>query len=123
MTTDISCNLVQERIVAGEPLDETGQAHVLACAECSRCAAECLALDSAIAEGLDGGAVVPEGFADQVMSHLEDAPETSSRLNKMLGRRWVQLALAHVGVAVALVNLMRFVFSTLVPVASLGGGR
>jgi hypothetical protein len=53
------------------------------------------------------------------------APEAVavSRLEQLLGRRWVQLALTQVGLAVAIANLLRFVFSTLVPAASLGGMR
>jgi hypothetical protein len=57
------------------------------------------------------------------MVSIDDAPQTSSRLDRVLGRSWVQLTLAHVGLAVAAVNLLRFVFSTLVPAVGLGGMR
>ncbi len=127
MPTPLSCNLIQERIVAGETLDEREQAHALACASCARVAAEWLALDSAIADGIDGGIVVPDGFADRVMAGLhkasDGAPRTATRLERALGRRWVQLALAQVGLVVALANVVRFVLSALVPAASLGGPR
>ena len=121
MSSAVSCNALQERIVVGEALDEVGQAHVLACASCSRLATEWMALDSLVAGGLDGGVVVPDGFADRVMAAIVPAPISVSRLEELLGKRWVQLALTQVGFAVAIANLIRFVFSSLVPGASLGG--
>lgn len=123
MIASTSCNAIQERIVMGDALDDANQAHVLACAGCSRMAAEWVTLDSQLADGIDGGVEVPVGFAERVMAAL--APETVavSRLEHLLGRRWVQLVLAQVGLAVAIANLLRFVFSTLVPAASLGGMR
>jgi len=123
MNLPSSCNTIQERILAGEVLDDTSQAHTLTCSDCGRFAADCLALNSAISDGLDESVVVPNGFADRVIASLETAPEPASRLDGILGRRWVQVALAHVGVAVAIVNLLRFVFSPLLPAASLGGVR
>jgi anti-sigma factor RsiW len=119
--TKESCNQIQERIVAGEALDESGQDHVLGCPGCGRCAAEWSALDAEIADAIDGGVVVPEGFADRVMAQIEESPATPAWLERWLGRRSVQLILAHVGLCVAGFNLLRFVFSTLVPAASLGG--
>src|SRR5512138_943110 len=100
------CNLYQERIVAGETLDETGQDHVVSCASCGRVAREWLALDAAIAEGLDDGPQVPDGFADRVMAALPVETAASSRLARLLDRRWLQVALANVGLAVALSNLL-----------------
>ena len=123
MNVSTPCNAIQERIVVGDALDEASQAHVLACISCSRLASEWLALDSLVADGLDGGIAVPDGFADRVMAGLAPEPAAVSRIEKLLGRRWVQLALAQVGLAVAIANLVRFVFSTLVPGASLGGVR
>jgi hypothetical protein len=120
MAASSPCNLYQERIVAGETLDETGQSHVMSCASCGRVASEWLALDAAIAEGLDGGPQVPAGFADRVMAALPIAPAASSRLARLLDRRWLQIALANIGLAVAVTNLLRFVFATLFPV-SVGG--
>jgi hypothetical protein len=123
MNVPVSCNAVQERIVVGEALDEASQTHVLACASCTRLAAEWVALDGQVVDGIDGGVAVPDGFADRVMANL--APELAeiSHLEQWLGRRWVQLALTQVGLAMAIANLLRFVFSTLVPAASLGGMR
>lgn len=121
MTSTTSCNAIQERIVVGEVLDEASQEHVLACASCGGLAAEWVALDGLVAHGLAGGIVVPDGFADRVMDRLVSEPAADSRIQRLLGRRWVQLALTQVGLAVAIANLLRFVFSTLVPAASLGG--
>jgi len=121
MNTPSMCNVLQERIVAGETLDEVSQAHVLDCASCGRFAAEWLALDQYVAEQIAGKLAVPDGFADRVMASIAPALEPDSRLDALLGRRWVQLALAQVGLAVAIANLLRFVFSTVLPVTSLGG--
>jgi hypothetical protein len=123
MDTSATCNAIQERIVLGDALDETNQAHVLACASCSRLFAEWLALDSLVADGIDGGIAVPDGFADRVMAGLEQEAVAASRVELLLGRRWIQLALAHVGLAVAVVNVLRFVLASLVPAMSLGAMR
>lgn len=117
------CNAIQERIVVGDPLDDASQTHVLACASCGGLAAEWLALDGLVADGMDGGITVPDGFADRVMVNLAREPAAVARWEQLLGRRWVQLALTQVGLAVAIANLLRFVFSTVVPAASLGGMR
>jgi len=122
MPTTVLCNRIQEQIVAGDALDEAGQTHVVACASCAEVAAEWLALDSTIADGLDGGLEVPAGFVDRVMAAVAAEPAAaSSGLARVLGRRWLQVALANIGLAVAVTNLLRFVFSTLLPTASLGG--
>jgi hypothetical protein len=123
MSSSTSCNAIQERIVMGDALDDTSQTHVLACAGCSRMAAEWVALNSQVADGIDGGIDVPDGFAERVMAALGPEPAVASRFEQLLGRRWVQLVLTQVGLAVAIANLLRFVFSTLVPGASLGGMR
>jgi hypothetical protein len=107
----------------GEVLDENNQAHTLSCVSCSRFVAEWLALDSLIAEEIDGKVVVPDGFADRVMAKIVPAADATSRVDALLRRRWVQLALTQVGLAVAIANLLRFVFSTLLPASSLGGVR
>jgi hypothetical protein len=116
-----TCTLIQERIVAAEALGEDQQAHVLACAGCSRVVADCLALDGMVADELDGAALVPDGFADRVMRHLDAELARGGGWDDLLGKRWVQVSLANVGIAFAIVNLVRFVFSTLIPAASLGG--
>ena len=121
MTSSTSCNAIQEWIAVGDVLDEASQEHVLVCASCGRLAAEWVALDDLVAHGLEGGIAVPDGFADRVMDRIESQPAADSRIQSLLGRRWVQLALTQVGLAVAIANLLRFVFSTLVPAASLGG--
>ena len=123
MNASSPCTAIQERIVLGEVLDPASQSHVLACASCEKLAAEWLALDSQVADGIDGGVVVPDGFAERVMASLAQSPADSSRFENLLGRRWVQLALTQVGLAVAIANLLRFVFASLVPGASLGGVR
>ena len=123
MDLSMSCNAIQERIAVGEALDDASRAHVLACASCGSLATECLALDSLVAGEIDGGIAVPDGFADRVMASLAPEPVAASRLDTLIGRRWVQVALAQVGVAVAIANLLRFVFSMLVPASSLGGMR
>jgi hypothetical protein len=123
MSSSTFCNAIQERIVVWDVLDDASQAHVLGCASCSGLAAEWLALDGLVADGIDGGVAVPDGFAERVMAALAPQPAAVSRLDLLLGRRWVQLALTQVGLAVAIANLLRFVFSTLVPAASLGGMR
>lgn len=121
MKTLFPCNSIQERIVAGEVLDHAAQTHVLSCASCAGMAAEWLALDGAMVDVLNHGAGVPPGFADRVMANLEAAPASSPWLEGMLARRWVQLVLAHVGAVIAVTNLLRFVFASLVPSASLAG--
>jgi hypothetical protein len=123
MSSSTSCNAIQERIVVGDALDDASQTHVLACVGCSRTAAEWVALNSQVADGIDGGIVVPDGFAERVMAALAQETVAVSRFEQLLGRRWVQLALTQVGLAVAIANLLGFVFSTLVPAASLGGMR
>ena len=115
------CNLIQERIVAGDALDETSQAHTLACASCARVVAGWLALDSAIADGIEASLAVPDGFVDRVMAGLAAEGRASTRLERVFGRPWVRVALANIGLAVAVANLLRMLFSTLLPVASLGG--
>ena len=115
------CNGIQERIVAGDALDEARAAHTLVCASCGRVASEWMALDSAIADEMEGGMDVPDGFADRVMAAALAEPRAATRIGRVLGRRWLQVALANVGLVVAIANLLRFVFSTLLPAASLGG--
>jgi hypothetical protein len=115
------CTEIQERIVASERLGETEQAHVLDCPRCSRLTADCLVLDGLVVDGLDGTFSVPDDFADRVMGQLEVDAKFGARWDDMLGRRWVQIALANVSVAFAVVNLFRFVFSALIPTTSLGG--
>lgn len=121
MSESISCNTIQERIVVGEEMDGLGQSHVVDCPRCARVAADFLVLDARVADELSTAIAVPEGFADRVMSCLDEAP--LSRLDGLLGRRWVQIGLAYVGAALALVNVFRFVLSSLIPGASLGGMR
>ena len=115
------CNRIQEQIVAGDALDQADQTHVVACASCAQVAAEWLALDSAIADGLAGVPEVPAGFGDRVMAALDARPHALSRVERAHGRRWLQVALANVGLAAAIASLVRFMFSTLLPAASLGG--
>jgi hypothetical protein len=114
------CNRIQESIVAGDALGEAEQSHIVTCASCAEVAADCLALDSAIADGLDG-AEVPTGFADRVMAGIAAEPSASSRIQRMLDRPWLKVALANVGLAVAITSVLRFVLSTLLPTVSLGG--
>jgi hypothetical protein len=118
---NVPCTVVQERIVAGERLDVIDQAHVLGCADCSTFAADCLALDSMVAEGVDGAVSIPDDFADRVMRTLDGGSARALRWDNLFSRRWVQVAIANVGVAVAVANLVRFVFSALLPTAALGG--
>jgi hypothetical protein len=66
---------------------------------------------------------IPEGFADRVMTQIEAKSRAPGGRRDLLGRRWVQIALAHVGVAVAVANVVRFVLASLLPTLSLGGGR
>jgi hypothetical protein len=118
------CTVVQERIVASQTLDEAEQAHVLGCAGCSRFAADCLALDSMVADSVDGALSIPSDFADRVMAKLEQVDPDRAQVRRwedLFGRRWVQVAIANVGVVFAVANLVRFVFSALLPTAALGG--
>jgi hypothetical protein len=116
-----TCTVIQEQIVCGEKLGESEQAHVLGCTACSRLASDCLALDGIVADGLAGAMSVPGDFADRVMRRLDADSKGVARWEAMLDRRWVQLALANVGIVVAVANLFRFVFSALIPTVSLGG--
>ncbi len=113
-----ACTVIQERIVASEVLDEAAQSHVLDCAACSRFAADCIVLDSMVEDGMNVAVALPDDFADRVMGKLDVAP--ADRWQDLFGRRWIQIALANVGVAFAVVNLVRFVLATLVPTTSLG---
>lgn len=118
------CTVVQERIVASQTLDEAEQAHVLGCAECSRFAADCLALDSMVADSVGDAVSIPPDFADRVMAELDQPtpdPAQARRWEDLFGRRWMQVAIANVGIAFAVANLVRFVFSALLPTAALGG--
>ena len=119
----LPCNLIQERLAVAEPLSEHDQAHALACPRCARVANLWLTLESAIADQIHGDAKVPDGFADRVMSALQQAPQPPTRLERVLGRRSVQLILANVGLAVAIANIVRFVLGALMPASSLGGAR
>lgn len=114
------CNEVQERIVAGAVLDEPGRAHVMGCAACDRVAAEWLELDGLVAQAMDG-ATVPVGFADRVMAAIAAEVEAPSFVERILRARWLRLAAAHLGLVAALLSLLRFVLSALLPAASLGG--
>jgi len=123
MNATSMCNAIQERIVAGDTLDEATQTHALACASCSSFTVQWIALDGLIAEEIAGKLAVPDGFADRVMAGIGPAQEVGSRFDAFLSRRWVQLALTQVGLAIAIANLLRFVFSTVLPATSLGGVR
>ena len=112
------CTVIQERIVAGGRLGEAEQNHVLACGPCSRFAADCLVLDSMVEDGMNAAVSVPDDFADRVMNGLEVAP--AHRFQELFGRRWIQVAFANLGIAVAIINLVRFVLAALIPTASLG---
>ena len=114
-----ACTSIQEQIVAGERLGEAEQAHVLACAACAQLAADCVALDSLVADEVAGAFSPPDDFADRVMRSLDADAKPDGK--DLLERRWVQVLLANLGVAFALVNLARFVFATLIPTATLGG--
>ena len=103
-------------------------AHAASCASCGALTRQMADLDKAFAGHLD--VHVPEGFADRVMARLPPASAArearrglTARLNGLLERRSVQIALAHAGAAVTIANLIRFVFSLLVPATSLGAGR
>jgi anti-sigma factor RsiW len=122
MTTH-PCPEIQERIAVGEILREAEQAHVLACPDCSRLANLWLAMDGEIAAHLDEAVSVPPGFADRVMTAIEEAPQAAPGIERWLGRRSVQLVLANLGVAVAITNIVRFVLGVLMPAAGLGGLR
>lgn len=111
------CTTIQERIVAGDRLAETDQAHVVDCAQCSRLAADCLVLDSMVAEGMNAAVSLPDDFADRVMSRLDTA--RADRWRELFDRRWVHVVFANVGIGFAVVNLVRFVLATLIP-TSLG---
>jgi len=121
MTSSPSCNEIQECMLAGTVLDERAQEHLLVCARCASFAADYLALDSLVIETLGEPVSVPDDFADRVMASLDARAAGGGRLERWLVRRWVQVALAHVGLAVAVVNILRFVLSSLLPSARLGG--
>ena len=107
--------------MAGQRLDEAGQTHLAGCPGCTRVADEHFALEALLVDELDNLVQVPDGFADRVMARLDEvAPD---KLDRLLGRRWFQIALAHVGLAMAIANVLRFVLASLVPSASLGGAR
>jgi hypothetical protein len=124
MSATFPCNDIQERLVAGAPLDEADQTHVLACPTCGRLASEHARLEAAFVDSLESSVRVPLGFADQVMATIaHERAQSPQRLDRLIARPWVQIVLAHVGLAVAIANVLRVVLASLLPTTSLGGAR
>lgn len=123
MRSPSPCNDIQERLAADGLLGEGQQAHVLACANCTRLAEAHAVLAAVFAETFQDDVQIPEAFADGVMARLEGENRDPGRRRDLLGRRWVQIALAHVGLAIAVANVLRFVLASLLPTMSLGGAR
>jgi anti-sigma factor RsiW len=117
------CNDIQERLVADGALDDEQKSHVLTCSRCSRMAAAHATMVAAFCDALQAAVEIPEDFADRVMAQLEEDAPSPARRRDLLGRPWVQIALAHVGLAVAVANVVRFVLASLLPSTSLGGVR
>lgn len=112
------CDTIQERIARDEPLEDAAGRHVAACAACAAVLATWSALDADLRADAGKDAVVPDGFADRVMAALPPQPATRPPL---LDRPWFQLALVNAGALAGAVNLLRLLFSALVPNTSLGG--
>jgi len=110
------CTETQERIALGRPLLHAQRIHLFSCEQCSRVAEAFSRLDASLKSLTEP---VPEGFADRVMCQIAAHPRVESRPWFEAG--WVQFALVNVALAGALLNVVRFLASVLVPSVSLGG--
>jgi hypothetical protein len=108
------CDPIQEKIAREDALSPVERAHVLDCPECTALAAEYSLLEGVLSSfALD----VPSGFADRVMARVGSEPAAL----RLFERRWVALAIAYAGGAVALGNVARFLAGTLSASVGLGG--
>jgi hypothetical protein len=115
------CALIQEQIAWDKELPEEIQLHVLSCEDCNRVATEFASLDSWIAQHLD--ASIPEGFADAVMARITSKPQRDFGVRwlpeasrRILSSRWMQVGIVAAGSVIAVLNLIRFVLSVILPV-------
>jgi hypothetical protein len=116
------CETIQETIAVGLPLTGLEQEHLGACETCSLVLREYQVLKILVADL--GSVQVPEGFADAVMSRIdelaaanEDWPQAwFAKLERALSIPHFQYFALAVGGAVSLLNLVSFVFFVVIPV-------
>jgi hypothetical protein len=110
------CSQRQEMIARGEVLSSEDRRHLRSCPACAGVAMAYSILD----QTLDALAPdVPAGFADRVMTRLQD--EDTRAVRRWFERPWIQLALAHAGALCAAVNVARFLARVLFPSVASGG--
>jgi hypothetical protein len=112
------CNDTQEKIARGAPLDPAEATHASRCAGCAQVVADASLLEAALAALAPG--VVPAGFADRVMVEVATLQTATTGPTRWLERRWVQIALAHVGAAFTVLNVTRLLMRILIPEIALG---
>lgn len=128
--SDASCVSVQESIAWTRGLVRAEQDHVLSCESCRSFLEQITSLDAIMAGGT--AVDVPDDFASRVMSRVLTAATTSpvdadrpGRTGLTWARLWdrkpMRLAAIHVGLAIGMTNLFRFVLSLLVPSTTWGG--
>jgi hypothetical protein len=112
------CNDTQEKVARGEPLDPAEATHASSCAGCAQLVAQASLLETALAALAPGA--VPVGFADRVMFEVAALEVATTGADRWFERRWVQVALAHAGAAVTVLNVVRVLMRILVPEIALG---
>ena len=112
------CNETQEKVARGEPLDPAAATHASRCAGCAQVVADASLLEAALAALAPG--VVPAGFADRVMVEVASLDIGPAGAACWFERRWVQIALAHAGAALTVLNVARLLVRILVPEIALG---
>lgn len=112
------CNDTQEKVACGEPLDPGAATHASRCAGCAQVVAEASLLEAALAALAPG--VVPAGFAERVMVEVATLDIRTTASASWFERRWVQIALAHAGAALTVLNVARLLARILIPEIALG---
>lgn len=112
------CNETQEKVARGEPLDPAAATHASRCSGCAQVVAEASLLEAALATLAPG--VVPAGFADRVMREVATLDIGTARAASWFERRWVQVALAHAGAALTVLNVARLLVRIVIPEIALG---
>src|SRR4051794_7700648 len=104
-----TCNETQEKVARGEPLDPAAATHASRCAGCAQVVADASLLEAALAALAP--ALVPAGFADRVMLEVATLDLGVTGVTGATGaagwfeRRWVQVALAHAGAVLTVLNV------------------
>lgn len=112
------CNDTQEKVARGEPLGPAEATHASRCPGCAQVVADASLLEAALAALSPG--VVPAGFAERVMIEVATLDVMTSGSAPWFERRWVQIALAHGGAALTVLNVARVLVRILIPDIALG---